>query len=202
MTWLLQPLDTHACFRYKWMLKEAYQVARARNEDGNVVITDFMGCLYAVIRKVLQGRDWSTAFAEDGFGPDPEQCRACVRNALEVEGPIVVPVWCPTDEQFQLCFPRNAKLSIDDFLQPFFSGPALPPRPLAAQPASRVGAALAAGPPMFASRTRGDKRKADEAAACHAAASAPSGSGPRAPSPSVAAPRGAKISFYKDIPKT
>ena len=207
MTWLLQPLDTHAFFLYKLMLKEAYQTAQAKTEDGKVAITDFMACLYEVIRRVLQGRDWSTAFGEVGFGPDPEQCRACVRKALGVEGLIAVPGWWPTDEQIKLCFPHNAKISIDAFFRPFFSGPALPPPALAAQPADRLHAAFAASAPLiFGGRTRGDKRKADEAAASHAAASAPSGlrpraAPPRAVRPHAVTPRGATISFYKGIPK-
>ena len=45
MTWLLQPLDTHAFGTYKLRLKEAYQAARAATEDGaaHLLVAAFAG---------------------------------------------------------------------------------------------------------------------------------------------------------------
>lgn len=207
MTWMLQPLDTHAFFKYKLQLKGAYQAARAETEDGNLHISSFLRCLYKVIRCVLQGRSWSFAFDEDGFGADPDQCRPSVKVSLEVDvgAPIGIPGRCPTDEQFKLCFPQKANVSIAGLLKPFFIGPVLPPPVLPAPRAGRLQAALADGPDgPIAGRTRGAKRQADEKAARESGAAAPLRSVPRvviarSVGPQAVLPRGAPIAFFKGI---
>jgi hypothetical protein len=203
MTWLLQPLDTHTFFIYKLRLKEAYQAARAATEDGKLSISTFLPCLCGVIRHVLQGHRWSGAFDEDGFGADSGRCRPWVKRALEIEVPIVVPGWCPTDEQFKLCFPQRAKVSIAALLQPFFVGPVRPPRALPA-PRSKLQTALVAGVISGEGRTRGEKRKAEEAEVRGSGAAAPSRLGPHAVipggvGPQAVLPRGAPIAFLKGI---
>lgn len=161
MTWLLQPLDTHAFFKYKVELKKAYQSARAATEDGILNISLFLTCVYCAIKRVLQGCRWSRAFDENGFGKNQEEeCRLSIKKQLEVGCPITVPVLCPTYEQFMLCFPKKARFSIAVFLRPFFVGPAAPPRALPRPPIDMVAAAIAAGD-VYRARTRGEKRKAD-----------------------------------------
>ena len=204
MTWLLQPLDTHAFFMYKLILKTAYQAARADTEDGNLHISSFLRCLYQVIRRVLQGRCWSLAFDQDGFGADSGQCRPSTKQALELDvgAPVAILAQCPTEEQFQLCFPRKAKISTEQFLKPFFVGPVVPPRAL---PGSRsmLQDALAPGVIPGEGRTRGEKkRRAEDAEARDSGAAASSGSASRpvlARGVGPVLPRGVPIAFLKDV---
>lgn len=197
MTWLLQPLDTHCFFQYKRQLKESYQAARCEPGCGDIAIHRFLLCLYHVIRYVMQAHKWSVAFDEDGFGADPDRCRPCIKRELGIEAPIAVPSHCPTDEQFQMCFPRRTKFSISDYLRPFFIGPAMPPRALAAPKASPLQAALAGfviGPVDGPRQLRSHKRKADEAMAHTSGAAAPSRARPQA-----VTPRGARLLYRKPL---
>ena len=111
LTWLLQPLDTHAFALYKAHLLGAYQVARTGSADpsGDVDIRAFLACVYATIRKVLQGTRWALAFDRDGFGSRQSALSLRVLRRLECEGPLGAPSSRPSVEQVQLCLPKRAK---------------------------------------------------------------------------------------------
>jgi hypothetical protein len=108
LTWLLQPLDTHAFALFKHALRMAHQRARAASRDGNVTMAQFLQCLYDAIRTVLQGRRWSTAFENNGFGESRLSPRIAL--ALELTEDPILPCTRPTDEQLRICFPRNARV--------------------------------------------------------------------------------------------
>ena len=82
LTWLLQPLDTHAFALFKHALRMLYQRARAASPSGDVDIAQFFQCLYDTIRTILQGRRWSPAFDNNGFGESRLSPR--VASALEL----------------------------------------------------------------------------------------------------------------------
>ena len=66
--WLLQPLETHGFALYKVYLMRKYQAARIRSADGVVGVGELLNSMYAATRAVLDGRDWSTALAHNGYG--------------------------------------------------------------------------------------------------------------------------------------
>jgi len=67
MTWLLQPLDTHAFRLYKATCMRAFQTARTRADTGHLTVAAFLQVVYCTIREVLQGRTWHHAFAACGY---------------------------------------------------------------------------------------------------------------------------------------
>ena len=149
LTWLLQPLDTHAFLTYKETLRAEYQKARAKTADGQLNVSEFLDALYVTIRSTLQSRCWAKAFECDGFGSgDVTALSSYVRRELAYEGPLgplAVSAQFPTDEQFKVCFPKNAPKAVGYVAQPFarlFTHgpmPALPAPPLPALPIVPAG---------------------------------------------------------------
>ena len=87
MTWLLQPLDTHAFRLYKQHLREEWQRARQQTLDGDVTVGQCLGALCSTIRHVLQGHEWARAFDEDGFGQGQRLVTARILQRLELDSP-------------------------------------------------------------------------------------------------------------------
>jgi hypothetical protein len=163
MTWLLQPLDTHAFQRYKAHLKLAYQHARVQARS-DLDIGRFLLCLYETIRRVLQGVLWSSAFDRDGFGSGQARVSEYVQRQLQLQAPIRVPILRPTEEQIGLCFPKNAELPMAALfrLRPF-------DLPRKARKAIRdmpeaIPLLSLPGLPMVEPRTRAQRRAAEIAA--------------------------------------
>ena len=141
MTWLLQPLDTHTFALYNMCLQNEYQMARIRTADGIVGVAELLGAMCGAIRQVLEGRDWSHAFAHDGFGSTQGEVSERVLRELQVDAPPVISSSLPTEDQLQLCFPRRAKI-------PATLWRALIPRAAASRPrpvAIASGSAIAFG---------------------------------------------------------
>lgn len=107
MTWLMQPLDTHAFRRYKQFLREAYQNARISNATSELCIHDFLQCLYSTIRSVLQGLEWDRAFDQDGFGSQQRLLSSAICANLQATTELLVPSDHPTPDEIALCFPRR-----------------------------------------------------------------------------------------------
>ena len=156
LTWLLQPLDTHAFLRYKAYLRTAYQLARIATPDGELSMAQFLQVIYDTIRKVLQGHRWARAFDENGLGQvGGESLQALVsgyiRRHLQLSGPPASPAAAPTEDILKLCYPRNAKVPSRLLLRPYqrLAQPALP-APMAA---GRL--ALPVGRPLGPHRGRG-----------------------------------------------
>ena len=78
LTFLLQPLDTHAFRRYKHWLRSEFQRVRCEIEQLDLSIEDFLPCVYSAVRHILQGVSWAAAFDENGFGA--RQSRVCNRQ--------------------------------------------------------------------------------------------------------------------------
>ena len=139
LTWLLQPLDTHCFRRYKVHLKEAYQRARAATPEGQLRISEFLAALYDTIRVVMQGERWAVAFDSDGFCQGQSLLSMCVQRQLQYERPPVLPCALPSAQQLQLCFPKNARVSMPLLLRPF---------QLPVQPKARAAKAGLPAPPL------------------------------------------------------
>jgi hypothetical protein len=108
LTWLLQPLDTHAFALFKRALRMAYLRARAADPSGDVSMQQFLSCVYEAIRVVLQGRRWIVAFENNGFGSSALSPRVAL--ALELDADPTLPCTRPTADQLSLCFPRRARI--------------------------------------------------------------------------------------------
>jgi hypothetical protein len=128
LTWLLQPLDTHAFRLYKAFLREAYGDARAAAEVGELPIADFLQCVYRAIRSVLQGHRWAASFDANGFGDRQSHVSGFVRRRLQLEAPLDLPADRPSDDAVSFCFPRGAGVPLAEIwlaMQPIPSVPAV-----------------------------------------------------------------------------
>lgn len=111
MTWLLQPLDTHAFLPYKIRLQQLYGSARVRASAGDVGVQELLQCIYAAIREVLQGRRWESSFERDGFGAAQAGVSERVTEQLGIASPIDVPTTRPVLAQLKACFPARTRVS-------------------------------------------------------------------------------------------
>ena len=128
LTWLLQPLDTHAFRLYKAFLREAHADARATARVGDLPIAEFLQCVYRTIRKVLQGNKWAAAFDANGFGDRQAHVSGFVRRQLQLDAPLAVPTARPSDAAVGECFPSNAHVPFEDLwrtMQPILRVPAV-----------------------------------------------------------------------------
>ena len=162
LTWMLQPLDTHAFVLFKNFLRRKFT---DRSSLGEGRPSTRRMCLYVIdaIRYVLQGKNWKKAFKQNGLSDDLSGVSAFIRHQLAIQDVPVVPALCPTSAQLQLCWPRNKPFKEDVVFRGLPNhvlaledvGPAVLPLglatramvPLPAPPgASLLVAALAAGP--------------------------------------------------------
>jgi hypothetical protein len=156
MTWLLQPLDTHAFRLYKARLKQFFQDARISHGVADLEMAHFLPCMYRTFREVLQGQAWSEAFDKDGFGHQQGGVSSRVLDMLKLTGPLQVSCAMPAEGQLKLCLPAKAKVATSDMLRPF-----LPPRRVLPKSSSRAAPELVApAPPPAAAgpRTRYQRR--------------------------------------------
>ena len=110
MTWLLQPLDIRAFCPFKMVLQKEYQACRIRAAGGVVPISEWLACVCAAIRLVLQGRHWGPAFDAAGFGPSQAGVSERTRAMLGTDAPLHVGAAQPTLAQLGLCFPKRSKV--------------------------------------------------------------------------------------------
>ena len=178
MTWLLQPLDTHAFLIYKIYLQKAYQAARVRAACGDINLAELLPCVYDAIDSVLVGRPWAAAFDDDGFSPG----QAGVSQRVSVKLHIVAPPAStirPTLEQLRCCFPRRTRVPASAIWRPF-AHPVVMASAAAAGPVAGPAAepvARACAPPAL----RRSARVAARVAPAEACRDAPCSSPPVAP---------------------
>ena len=184
MTWLLQPLDTHAFQRYKACLREAYQRARIRGGHHDLSIEDFLQCVYIAVRKVLQGIHWSFAFDKDGYGSPQVELSTAVIAHLGAGARAGVPVSRPTQAALERCVPRRTQIQVSLVWRPFDAPPRTtgPPGSAAASSGSGAPAVLpSAIVGSFARRVLGRTRSGTRALAASSADAASSGAPLAAP---------------------
>jgi hypothetical protein len=173
MTWLLQPLDTHAFLLYKIFLQKAYQAARVESACCDISMAELLPCVYDGIRTVLEGRSWAYAFDADGFSPAQSAASDRVLVKLLRVQPLGLSAERPTLEQLRLCFPLRARVPAAAIWRPFdrlvpvagakaaapaaslaATAPATPATPAlrrSARVAARAACAALGGPPPRAS---------------------------------------------------
>ena len=192
MTWLLQPLDTHAFQTYKAHLRARYQSARADLGAGDLSTSQFLECICAAIRHVLQGTRWDSAFDQDGFGNTQTQLSSFVMRHLHIVASPDIQALRPSIEQLSCCFPRRATIPEAALWRPFSPLPVPKALPVMPSRRSEVRFGLAV-PLMRPGRTRADHRRA--VAVGEAPALAPAAV--PAPSISEAVPRGSRLPGFR-----
>ena len=169
MTWLLQVLDTHGFRSYKSYLRSAYQAhALERGPDADKLQT-LLDAVKEAINERIRAKDWSAAFAENGFGPEQYFLRDTIKKRLSLAANLEIPTSKPSLEQIRLCFPRRTRVPYNAIWRSTENAhvPALPSLVPAAAAASSSSSsasssiALIASAPI-ASRTRA-KAKASSA---------------------------------------
>lgn len=118
LTWLLQPLDTHGFSRYKHFMKVHYQEARTRSTTGDVSLLDWLRTICLVIRFVLQGIPWRSAFDENGFAPGQSKVSKYIIDEAALEQPIVLSTAPFSREDYAVLLPRRMKFQVAAFRPP------------------------------------------------------------------------------------
>ena len=107
MTWVLQPCDTHLFARYKHMLTEEFQRRSGLTATGDITWELMLESLWHVISVLLQGRDWSQAFAAVGLLNGQRHLSRRTKSKLMYESsPALVASSLPALAEFQVIFPR------------------------------------------------------------------------------------------------
>ena len=108
-TWALAPLDTHVFSCFKAAVQEYYDRARASAAEGEEVdMVVFVTCVRKAISDIVLGRNWSHAFAGNGF-TFPQD--AVGRDLHITLGSDVGNVSCeaPSLSQIEVCVPSRSK---------------------------------------------------------------------------------------------
>ena len=108
MTWVLQPCDTHLFAGYKQMLTEEFQRRSGLTSTGEISWELMLESLWHVILVLLQGRDWSQAFAAVGLLNGQTRLSRRTKSKLRYEGPPPpADSSLPTLADFELIFPQG-----------------------------------------------------------------------------------------------
>ena len=114
LTWLMQPLDTHAFSRFKAFIGCHYR--QEVMKTGHCKIAAMLRIVADAVRKVLQGVQWSYAFDANGFGQRQTQVRQRILDVLEQHTAVSASFQLPSYQQFAVIFPRRATLPLADLL--------------------------------------------------------------------------------------
>ena len=118
LTWLLQPLDTHAFLPYKLCLQREYQLARIQTHDGVVGTRELFACLFTAITNVLGSTNWAFAFLRNGFGEQQSGLSRRVESWLQLAGRVEVGDARISDAQVRSCLPRRTVTAVRNIWMP------------------------------------------------------------------------------------
>ena len=144
LTWLLQPLDTHAFSAYKVAVANRYRRFLLKSESTQVKTEDCLRVIADTIPDQLHKKNWARAFDGNGFGgrhAAPETIRQSIWDSLEEDRDISILDTLPTLEQFECIFPAKREAPLTALLNLFRRDPrSAPPKvhkcvpPLAVEP--------------------------------------------------------------------
>lgn len=109
MTWLLQPLDTHAFASFKLSLRERFQRARASHFLGEISMEEFLRILVIVIKEKIQHATWKLPFDRDGYTQGQEHVSMYIKQILQWSVLPSVSRERPTEEDIKHIYPKNSK---------------------------------------------------------------------------------------------
>lgn len=119
LTFLVQPADTHAFYRYKMYLRKRYLEAGTDSEDGAVHLRTILKAMNDGVRYVFQAHAWKRAFDENGFGHQQRRVRARILQASGLRAPLVIDASVPTVDQFQGIWPAGNEIPFDALFAAF-----------------------------------------------------------------------------------
>ena len=122
LTWLLQPLDTHAFARYKKFLSEEYRRHLLDSQDGRVDVEAIIHIVGKTCLKVLQGVAWAYAFDGNGFGARQSRARASILAHAEWSSLPELTARVPTYEEVASIFPTRLDIPLRELLDVFKEG--------------------------------------------------------------------------------
>lgn len=152
LTWLLQPLDTHAFARFKVFVSGEYRQEVLRN--GHCELAAMVRIVARAVRTILQGVEWAYAFDGNGFGRGQREVRRTVLEVLDRRTAVGASSQLPTLDQFELMFPRRAQLPLADLLACHRDRPARVPAPVTAAAGRAPAAAAGSGRGVWHGRLR------------------------------------------------
>ena len=133
LTWLLQPLDTHAFSVYKRVLRADYCRLVQESATGRVGVAEVVGSIGRTIRRVLHRRVWKTAFEQNGFTSSTRRASKRVLSHLQWSPPPQISSELPSFAQFQAMLPSRMELPLRELTAPFrnihIRAPGRPPSP-------------------------------------------------------------------------
>ena len=142
LTWLLQPLDTHAFSVYKRVLRADYCRLVQESATGRVSVAEVVGSIGRTIRKVLHRKVWKTAFEQNGFTTGTRRASKRVLSHLQWSHPPKISSELPSFAQFESMLPSRMDLPLRELTAPFrnlpIHAPGRPPCPPPPRPATSV----------------------------------------------------------------
>jgi hypothetical protein len=107
LTWLLQPLDTHAFAAFKRMLAACYQ-ERFGEAGGQVLATtEWLVVVSSCVRRCLEDRSWGGAFDSNGYSSNQGLLSTRVRQGIGVEEGDSFPATIPSVVELRLLVPKG-----------------------------------------------------------------------------------------------
>ena len=158
LTWLLQPADTHVFGRLKTRLRQLWLDLRVESAAGEVSHRDWLAAVFALVRKLLCGFQWHSAFLSDGL-LDENKIGCRLLDALGWDAPKALPSEILTTGQLMDLMPRRTKDAHAHIFRWALPKAKAKASPKAKAKAKFLPAALAAHPGPISGGTR-SKRKA------------------------------------------
>ena len=147
MTWLLQPLDTHAFARYKLHLVQQYRNCLLQSARGQSELPAVIQAVVSAIRKVLQGVAWDYAFDGNGFSAHGQgNLRSTILEEMDWTHAPELPARLPDFGDLSAVFPTRTEIPLAALLRFYRDQPAEPPA--AEEPVAQPPAELPAGGPL------------------------------------------------------
>ena len=122
LTWLLQPLDSHAFSRYKRCLRELFRSYLLESADGHCDTEAIIRLVAQTCLKVLQGVSWAYAFDGNGFGARQKKARANLLCHTEWTSPPELTARLPTYDEVKSIFPARGQIPLREMLSVFTNG--------------------------------------------------------------------------------
>ena len=160
LTWLLQPLDTHAFAKFKQQLRGVYQEWQVEHRRTDVKMPAFLEALFITIRRCFQGQAWAHAFEADGWSEDKTQVSKYILKQLKYDRVPELPHDFPDLDALKMLLPGNVSAArVSNYVFPAAPPQAPPPLPPPLQPpppadVENASASMPGGPAAAGSSKR------------------------------------------------
>ena len=111
LTWLLQPLDTHAFSKYKRYMRNRW-LDTIVAQEGRRNIKDAVLILISTIQTILEGSSWRTAFDANGLAEDTGSVSKYIKDQLEWPVLPAIVAGPPTEEDLIAAWPVSRRVPL------------------------------------------------------------------------------------------